>query len=256
MAAGRPALADAGTLYAFAHQLYWDFRRLDEGRQRQWFDQHAYQQLMQAAAHANVKPTRRQHRRLREVLKDDLQHGRVNPEKTKEWLTSARISQRAVNRAWLHYRVAEAATSTKKIPGEPDVIDALLTAQTPEAVREICSDAYANTGLKDESGVIRDAEVPNWPLPYGSVLPLYLSQHAEAFIAAKSDRRYPKSGRSSSRLKRLWFLSRALAGAIFNVSARTAINLVGSTRPEEAFEESRAAKPARRKRSGEPNNKP
>jgi hypothetical protein len=248
MPAGRPAHAHAGTLYAFAHQFYWDFRRLAEGSQRAWFDGRAYEQLEKAIEQTSLDPTDRQNARIHEVLDDEIQGGRVEPTHRDEWLRSVRDSQRAVNRESLRWRAAEAATTMKTIPSERGVLDALLKADTPACVRAICKDAYVTTMLEVEPGVNREVEVPNWPLPMGSVLPLYLSLHAEAFVAAKNDRRYPESLRASSRLKQLWFLSRALAGAVFDVRPRTAINLVGSTRPEEAFEDSRAAKPARRKK--------
>jgi len=76
-------------------------------------------------------------------------------------------------------------------------------------------------------------------------------QYAEQYVAALNDPRFPTcdtSKRSSTRLKQLWFLSRALAGAVFGVKPRTAINLVGSMRPEQVFQEARAGKPARKTR--------
>jgi hypothetical protein len=102
--------------------------------------------------------------------------------------------------------------------------------------------------VEREQGRVEILDLPAWPISMGSVLPMYLTKHAVEFIAAKKDRRFPRSGRPSSRLKQLWFLSRALAGAIFGMKTRTAINIVGSKRPEQVFEESRAAKPLRRKR--------
>jgi hypothetical protein len=246
--AGRPARAHAGTLYTFAHQFYWDFRRLAGGSQRAWFDGRAYKQLETAIEQADLDPTDRQNARIQEVLEEEIQSGRVKPTQRDTGLEQARESQGAVNRLSLRRRAAEVATTTKRIPGDLAVLDALLKADTPERVREICNDAYATTTLEVEPGVIREVPTMNWPLPYGSMLPLYLSQYAAEFLTAKDDARYPKSVRPSSRLRQLWFLSRALAGAVFGVSTRTAINLVGSTRPEETFEDSRGAKPARRKR--------
>jgi hypothetical protein len=234
-------------LYTFAHQFYWDFRRLGEGSQRQWFDREAYSGMQDAIEQVNVRPSQRQKRRIRENFERDLRDGRVAPTDKKEWLRQAHDGQTIANRFSLQTRAHELAIVLKKIPGEPDVLEALLTASTPEQVREICRDAHITTTIEIEPGVSREVQVPNWPLPYGSVLPLYLSQYAEAFVAAKHDRRYPQSQRASSRLKQLWFLSRALAGALFNVSTRTAINLVGSSRPEEVFERSGAARPRRRR---------
>ena len=246
MPAGRPARARAGTLYAFAHQLYWDFRQLEEGRQRTWFDGRAYELREQAIDHEALDPTERQDACIHEVLDDAVQSGHVKQTQRSEWLTQARDSQRSINRMFLLMGAAEDATRTKRVPGEPDVLDALLAADTPARVRHICQDASVTAMREVEPGVSRPVQVPNWPLPYGSMLPLYLSQYADAFIAAKKDGRFPKSTRPSSRLRQLWFLSRAMAGAVYGVTARTAINLVGSTRPEETFEASRAAKPARR----------
>src|SRR5713226_7987796 len=88
----------------------------------------------------------------------------------------------------------------------------------------------------------RMIEVSAWPIAAGSVLPAYLAQHAAEFIAAKSDARFPRSDRPSTKLKQLWFLSRALAGAVFGVRTRTAINLVGAKNPERIFREARAGK--------------
>jgi hypothetical protein len=101
------------------------------------FDQGAFKQLEKAIDETNVNPTRGQNRRIREVLSDDLQHGRVKPEEAKQWLARARESQRSVNRHFLRRRAAAVATTTKKIPGEPDVLDALLSADTPARVREL-----------------------------------------------------------------------------------------------------------------------
>src|SRR6266481_500190 len=46
MGAGRPQKVDPGTMYTFAHQFYWDFRKIAEGRQRLKFDQREYERLI------------------------------------------------------------------------------------------------------------------------------------------------------------------------------------------------------------------
>ena len=190
MGAGRPRQIDPGSLYAFAHQFYWDFRRLAEGGIRHRIDQQKYKQLIQEVKDSNL----------------DL------------------ATLDSYNRAAI-----EESRKELRIPGEPDVVNKLLTAKTPDAIRKICEDA------------------PNWPISSLGVLPYHLARHAEEFIIAKNDRRFPCSRRPSSQLKQFWFLSRALAGAVFGVKTRTAINLVGSKRPEQSFEESRAAKPTRKR---------
>jgi len=96
----------------------------------------------------------------------------------------------------------------------------------------------------------REIEVPAWPIAVGSSLPTYMAQYAEQYVAALSDPRFPRAStfqRPSTRLKQFWFLSRALAGALYGVSTRTAINLVGSLRPEETAERSRFGKPERKR---------
>jgi hypothetical protein len=73
-----------------------------------------------------------------------------------------------------------------------------------------------------------------------------LSSHADQFIEAKNNRRFPGSDRPSNRDKQIWFLSRALAGAVHGIAARTAINLVGSKTPKAAFADSNSARATRK----------
>ncbi len=147
-------------------------------------------------------------------------------------------------------RAGEEATRQLKVPGETEIITQLLEAETPDQVRKICEDASTQVNCEIAPGIFKELTLLNWPIPAGSPLPGYLSQYASEFIAARKDARFPRStDRPTCRLKQLWFLSRALAGALYGISARTAINLVGSMRPEQIFEESRDGKPARRRMS-------
>lgn len=142
-----------------------------------------------------------------------------------------------------------AQKEVQKEPGRPEIIKSLFDATTPEEVQRICESAFVRMPYEVQPGVIKEVTLPDWPISVGSVLPMYLSQYAAEFIAAKSDKRFPVSGRPTSQLKQFWFLSRALAGALFGESVRTSINLVGSIRPEESFQESRNAKlPRKRKK--------
>jgi hypothetical protein len=189
MTAGRPRQATPESLYVFAHQLYWDFRRLAAGGFRHRVDEKRYQ------------------RSIEEIGSVDLD-----------------LSTRDC-----YIRIAvEDATKQLRVRGTPDVLEELLNAKTPESVLKICKNSH------------------NWLRSRLGILPYHLKEHAGEFIAAKKHPRFPLSRRPSTRLKQVWFLSRALAGAIFGVEVRTAINLVGSKRPEQIFEESRAAKSARR----------
>ena len=249
MPAGRPRIVEPGGLSFFAQQFYWDFRGLAEGRFRWGFDN---QKFDKTVAELEKMPLSDQDRaQLRDLAEEEVRAGRVQEaqkqhwlrEKEQDYLWMARQSQRSI--------AAEDARIQIKVPGEPDVLKALLRAKTPEQVRQICQDAFARRIVEVEPGDYRPVEVVNWPIPSGSgsMFPRYLSRHAEQFIAAKKNPKFPHSGRPTSLLKQLWFLSRALAGAVLGIQTRTAINLVGSKRPEEVFDESRAGKSERRRAS-------
>jgi len=168
---------------------------------------------------------------VRKYVNEEIEDGRSKEVDRAMRLQEVTESTLEATREELRHRAAKLATAQLKIPGEPEVLDALLKAKTPDQVHRICEDA------------------PNWPVSSGSVLPSYLSQYASDFVAAKNDPRFPQSARRpSSRLKQLWFLSRALAGAIHGYKTRTAINMVGSMRPEQTFGKSRSAKPVRKQK--------
>ncbi len=59
-----------------------------------------------------------------------------------------------------------------------------------------------------------------------------LSQHAESFLAAKQDPRWPRSNRPTNQGKRNRFLARALAGITLGISIRTAQDLLARTDKE------------------------
>src|ERR1700676_4344351 len=98
-----------------------------------------------------------------------------------------------VARASLHRDVEESTRKQVKGAGKPAFIEALLRAQTPEAVRTICEDAFVTRSVEVAPGVTREVNMPQWPISAGSVLPGYLIEYALQFIAAKRDFRFPKS---------------------------------------------------------------
>ena len=229
MTAGRPKQGDAGTLYVFAHQFYWDFRRLAEGQNRLRPDQKIYKKVLNETLNEKIKLTVEQKSNIAQIVEEEIEDGRLQASKHKKRMRELKKTQLADIREWRLGDAKELAQERFKIPGEPEVIDALLQADTSKQIRHICNDS------------------PNWPISTQSVLPFYLSKYASEFIEAKHDPKFPKSTeRPSSRLKQLWFLSRALAGAIDGYKARTSINMVGSMRPEQTFEQSRSAKPVRK----------
>lgn len=231
MPAGRPKIAHAGTIYSLAQQLFLDFQRLVDGGVRASFDFDLFDEL-----YASADKTQLAEIQIREgQLKNEP--GPVRRELSDLWM----------KREWLISEMHSAATRLAKVPGRPEILRAILNAQTPEEIRRICKNAYIRRSISLRSGGIKEAEICSWPISQGSMLPIYLSQHADAFIAAKRDRRFPRSARPTSYEKQLWFLSRALAGAVSGVTVRTSINLVGSKSPKKLFEESRSGKPQRRR---------
>ena len=101
------------------------------------------------------------------------------------------------------------------IPGEPRTIAALFEAQTVKQVRAICQNS---------------AWMAKQPHSYVSrCLPTFAKQ----FLNAKADRHFPNSDRISSTEKRLWFVARFLAGALYGLSGRRSMNLIGPGRAEE-----------------------
>jgi hypothetical protein len=247
MPAGRPQKADPGALYAFAHQFYWDLKRISEGYVRWKVDEEEYKQSVEAIDHHKIQLSEEQNLAIARVIGREVREGRIPQAEMQTRVQSAAAGNIEANRMSLYEEAQEIARKPVEVSGRPEVIEALLKAQTPKQVRTICADAFAPRTIQTKVGP-RQIRAPNWPISAGSMLPSYLSQYASEVVAATHDRRFPRStSRPSSRLKQLWFLSRALAGALYGITTRTAINLVGSKNPEEIFEESRAGKPARRR---------
>jgi len=180
-------------------------------------------------------------------VEDEIRSGRLPEELREQRLRELDLDYRVRTRAWMKRNII--ADKEIDIPGQPEVLGTLLHARTAAEVRKLCEDAYVYQRTEIQPGVFANRRIPKWPInEVSSPLPYYLGRYAEQFIEAKRGPKYPRSKRPSTLLKQLWFLSRALAGAAYGESPRTSINLVGSKRPEEIFEESSAAKPKRKKR--------
>ena len=59
-----------------------------------------------------------------------------------------------------------------------------------------------------------------------------LSQYADRFLAAKQDRRFPKSDRPTNKGRQIRFLARSMAGITVGISIRTAQDLLAKTEKE------------------------
>jgi hypothetical protein len=245
MGAGRPPKADPGSMYALAHQFYWDFRRLAEGTSRWRFDTKKYKQLTKELRGIQLIDDE-DRARHQQIVDEEIRTGRLEPSRREEMIRNVEDSELLVRRMSYDQEASAKAEKEIRVPGEEDVISVLLDRDsTPEKIRALCKGAFMTRTFMG-----REIEVLAWPLLAGSQLPNYLSQYAEQFVAALRDPRFPTcdvSTRPSTRLKQFWFLSRALAGALFGITTRTAINLVGSLRPEETAERSRFGKPERKR---------
>jgi hypothetical protein len=248
MKVGRKRRVEPAKLYTYAQHLYWDFRTLAEENIRWGFDRERYHQIVEEIENQPL-PADDYDRKLHSLLvEEEIRTGRLEAARREERLQQLERDELAKRRPWLRSFAKDDAGKEIRVPGEPDVLRALLDAKTAKRIRRICEDAYVYLKKEVAPGVIREFKVRNWPIDAGSPLPSFLSRYAEQFVAAKKHPRFPRSCRSSTRLKQIWFLSRALAGAHFREEPRTAINLVGSMRPEQMFEESGAAKPKRKRK--------
>lgn len=246
MPAGRPSRVEPGTLYTFAHQFYWDFRRIAEDGVRWELDKEMHTQILSEVEALNELDVGQKLALVRAVNTEIVQ-GRLAPGEKIARLRELGGENLRVTREYFRGLAGELAQKQVTVPGRPEIIKSLFDATTPQEVRRICDGAFVRKPYEVQPGVIKEVTIPDWPIS-NSVFPMYLSQYAAEFIAAKSDKRFPVSGRPTSQLKQFWFLSRALAGALFGESVRTSINLVGSIRPEESFQESRNAKLSRKRK--------
>lgn len=101
------------------------------------------------------------------------------------------------------------------LPAEPDTLVALFDAKTVKRVRAICQNS---------------AWMAKQPASYlARCLPMFAKQ----FLAAMRDPHFPDSDRKSSIPGKFWFAARFLAGAMYGLSGRRTMNIIGPGRPEE-----------------------
>src|SRR5437016_3076329 len=166
MGAGRPKQVDPGTLYAIAHQLYWDFRRLAEGRPRQFLDKRKREELEKRLDKANLQLNRARKARLEKMADEEIRLGRLDAGQKDAWLRDVEDGELRIRREHLRQRLVERFTTHTKFRAEPEVLETLLDPNvSPEQVREICKDAFVSRRVEVEPGVIKEVEgFPNWPI--------------------------------------------------------------------------------------------
>jgi hypothetical protein len=111
----------------------------------------------------------------------------------------------------------------------PAALALLLKAKTRAEVHRLASLLFPGQGDPDQGNL--------WPeIQQETDFPSVhycLTHYAEDLIAAMEYRLFPRSERPFSNIKRLWFLSRALAAAHLKVKLSTALNMVTAETPEE-----------------------
>ena len=245
MTAGRPRKTETGRLYALAHHFYWELKTIDEGLFRSRVGREKRELLIresEESARLNAQELAELERGVRRQIQAGWLPENQREDRIRELKEDFEFERRFVGRN----AAMELSSKPIKIPPEPEVIDDLLNAKASDQIKKICRDAFTTSKVKDETGETIEVAIPNWTISGSSLLPRSLSQFASEFIEAKSDPRFPTSGRPTSRLKQLWFLSRALAGAVHGLRTRTAINLIGSVRPDETIQLSELTKRTRR----------
>ena len=244
-------------MYAFAHEFYRDFRWLTWGYSRQQFDRSRYDRKKEQLEKESRDLTEEERERYA-WREEQIRNARLPPAEKEK-----RLEALVRGEMWAKFDAGLTATdivesSMRRInePGKPEIVHSLLGADTAEQIRKICEEAYRPYRMplySFELGCVgyHECTILDWPIANGSTLPIHLSNHAEQFLTAKNEPRFPRSNRPSSRSKQLWFLSCALAGAVFGIQTRTAINLIGSKRPEYIFSnKSRRANRLRVTKSG------
>ena len=249
-------MADTARLSMLARKFYFEFLALRDGGSRRQFDYKCYRRLTDDLDSINIKLSKSGLRIVELVVEERIRSGRTKVTERDDELLKLQTSALAGLKLFWRGMAADEAMKTHWFKPEPETVNALLAAESPMQVCEICAGAFTyfvynpatleNEPLNPEDKIAISTWPPardEWPLPemddeltneMGPTLADALNSHAEQFIAAKKDRRYPKSvSRPTSQAKRLWFVSVALAGAVRGLEVRTAIDALGATRPDE-----------------------
>src|SRR5215471_12946855 len=157
MRAGRPRQADPGTLYVLAHQLYWDFRRLAEGRPRRFLDKSKREELDKRAARAKLKVRRTRKETIERDVLEQIRLGCLQANQKDEKIRDVEEAELFTRRKMLGEKLRERFTKQLRFAAEPEVIDVLLNPRTSaRQVREICKDAFMTRTIQVEPGVYRE----------------------------------------------------------------------------------------------------
>src|SRR6266567_6581122 len=97
-AVGRPKQVDSGTLFAVAHQFYWDFHRLAEGPTRWWIDEKKFVQLTEGLEDIPLVDNEDRTRHQR-IVDEEIRAGRLEASQREERLQHIADSELSARRA-------------------------------------------------------------------------------------------------------------------------------------------------------------
>jgi hypothetical protein len=224
-------------LYRAAVAFYRDFRELAGLEWRRFFDRKLYDFLKRELKPLGLTDEQTTKFRKREEM---ICNGRLTQAEREE---KFRELERDMGMA-IDFRTYDSAFEISMIKiqrnANPDALLDLLAATTAERVREVCETQLSSDPLEtiDPIMLVNPGHFVNRrPRKRPKVLSDFaqsIHYYAEQFIAAKNHRKFPNGRtRKSTLLEKLWFLSRALAGAIYTREVGTVLNLIPSTRPDQ-----------------------
>ena len=224
-----PESLEGPVLRTFAILYYQDFLALAEGRDLKTVDFGKLGPLLKQARHLRLADDDED--RLKEMTRREIQAGRLLQTARVELINDRKVILLFELESTVRQRMVESVQVATRLPGLPTILRQLENATNPDVIRAICLTAFRTVRTEVRKGELRDVRIPVWPIEVGSEFPIYLSKHADQIISVKSEPRFPKSVRPSSKKKRLWFYACALAGAVLSRSTRTVINKLGAKPP-------------------------
>ena len=225
-----PKPIDPRQLRLFAELYFWDFKALAYGKSQNKFDSALYEEEVRPLTKLRLNFGERSD--IMEKARREFFNGNIHMLDEKTLARDLGVVHLSQKDSKMREAAARKASSKIRRSAASRVLASLLKASTAEEVRKICRRAFREVETEIEPGIYAKASVARWPIEDHSMFPFYLSKHAEQFLLAKLDTRFPRSTRPTSNEKKIWFLSCALAGAVQGIATRTAVNILRSSRPD------------------------
>jgi hypothetical protein len=214
------------TLLFFAEMYYGDFKALARGLRGDAIDKELYENEIRKLN--KLKLSYGDRLRIKEAVEKEVDAGHLPSANQRETIEDVQTIGILEKHSPMRERAARDAKRSITQPAQPAILRALLAATEPEQVHAICRTAFKRVRREIGPGVFDYVTIADWPIEDGSQFPFYLSKHADQFLSAKLEKRFPRKSRPSNLEKQLWFLACALAGAVQGLSTCTAVKRCGS----------------------------